>query len=265
MFGIGPQKREVFPSNFLRSVHLKATYPSTPHCSEECNRFKELFADTMPKVEDANLMKIQIGNGGSTIEEDRSAHRVVLHSNDMQQEMAFSNEECSYTISGNGYKGFDKMCMPYQEALVFAKSCGVHVLNSLVLRKVNVLQFKAESKTEAFVPIHGAISQVVEKNLLFQYDGLIAINQYIKNSMQSLLLEDNGYELLIKYGFETTRRKNESRSVEGVVVVDLTISKRQVVMDDVVRELGIFNDELFSAFRWTVTSQTINNMLKNNG
>lgn len=72
-------------------------------------------------------------------------------------------------------------------------------------------------------------------------------------------------ELLIKYGFETTRRKNESRSVEGVVVVDLTISKRQVAMDDVVRELGIFNDELFSAFRWTVTSQTINNMLKNNG
>ena len=51
--------------------------------------------------------------------------------------------------------------------------------------------------------------------------------------------------------------------VDGVVVVDLTISKRQVAMDDFERELALFNDELYSAFRWTVTSYAINQILKN--
>lgn len=265
MFGISPQTREVFPGNFLRSVHLSATYPSTPKCSEDRNRFKELFADTMPKVEDASSVKIFIGNKGNSIEEDQNEHRLVLHSNDMQQEMAFSNEECVYDISGDGYKGFDEMRKSYQKALVFAQTCGVHVLNSLMLRKVNVLQFKAESQTQYFVPIHGAFSQVVEHDLLLQYDNLSTINPHIKQSFQSLLLEDKGYELLVKYGFETIRRDNESRLVNGIIVVDLTISKRQVIMDNVDRELAIFNDELFSAFRWTVTTQTINQILRKNG
>ena len=265
MFGISPQKRETYPSNFLRSVHLRAIYSSTPKCSEDRNRFIELFADTMPKVEDASPVKILIGNKGHTIEENKNEHRLVLHSNDMQQEMAFSNEECSFGVSGDGYKGFDEMRKPYQKALFFAQTCGVHVLNSLMLRKVNVLQFKAESRTEAFVPIHGAFSQVVEPELLLQYDNLSSINPHIKQSMQSLVLEENGYELLVKYGFETIRRENESRSADGVVIVDLTISKHQVVMDEVDRELSIFNDELFSAFRWTVTNNAINQILKNNG
>ena len=265
MFGISPQIREIFPSNFLRSVHLRATYSSTPKCSEDRNRFKELFADTMPKVDDASSVKILIGNKGNTIEEDQNEHRLVLHSNDMQQEMVFSNEECSYNISGDGYKGFDGMRKQYQKALVFAQTCGVHVLNSLMLRKVNVLQFKAESKTNAFVPIHGAFSQVVEPDLMLQYDNLSSINPHIKQSIQSLVLEDNGYDLMVKYGFETIRRENESRSVDGVVVIDLTISKRQVAMDSVDRELAIFNDELFSAFRWTITSNAINQFLRNNG
>ncbi|MDE7118654.1 MAG: TIGR04255 family protein [Bacteroidaceae bacterium] len=265
MFGISPQNREVFPNNFLRSVHLRATYSSTPKCSEERNRFKELFAETMPKAEDANSVKIHISRNGNTIEENQDEHRLVLHSNDMQQEMAFSNKECSYGISGDGYKNFDEMRKQYQKALAFAQTCGVHALNSLMLRKVNVLQFEAESQTQNFVPIHGALNRVVEPDLLLQYDHLSSINPHIKQSMQSLVLEDNGYELLIKYGFETIRRKNESRLVEGVVVIDLTVSKRQVVMDDVERELEIFNDELFSAFRWTVTSHAINQILKNNG
>ena len=265
MFGISPQNREMFPNNFLRSVHLRASYSSTPRCSEDRNRFKELFADTMPKAEDANSVRILIGNKGNTIEENQNEHRLVLHSNDMQQEMAFSNEECSFGISGDGYKGFDEMRKPYQKALVFAQTCGVHVLNSLMLRKVNVLQFKAESQTEAFVPIHGALNQVVEHDLLLQYDHLSSINPHIKQSMQSLVLEDNGYELLIKYGFETIRREKDSRLVDGIVVVDLTISKRQVAMDGVDRELTIFNDELFSAFRWTITSHAVNQILKNNG
>ena len=219
----------------------------------------------MPKVEDANSVKILIGKNGSTIEENQNEHRLVLHSNDMQQEMVFSNEECSYGISGDGYKSFDGMRKKYQKALVFAQTCGVHMLNSLMLRKVNVLQFKAESQTKDFVPIHSALNQVVEHDLLLQYDHLSSINPHIKQSMQSLVLEDNGYELLVKYGFETIRRENESRSVDGVVVIDLTISKRQVVMDDVERELAIFNDELFSAFRWTITSHAIDQILKNNG
>lgn len=263
MFGISPQNREIFPRNFLRSVHLRATYSSSPKCSEDRNRFKELFADTMPKVEDASSVKILIGNKGNTIEEDQNVHRLVLHSNDMQQEMVFSNEECSYGISGDGYKGFEEMRKQYQKALIFAQTCGVHVLNSLMLRKVNVLQFKAESQSTAFVPIHGATSQLVEPDLLMNYNHLSSINPYIKQSMQSLVLEDNGYELLVKYGFETIRRENESRSVDGIVVVDLTISKRQVAMDDIERELALFNDELFSAFRWTVTSHAINHILKN--
>lgn len=263
MFGISPQNREIFPRNFLRSVHLRATYSSSPKCSEDRNRFKELFADTMPKVEDASSVKILIGNKGNTIEEDKNVHRLVLHSNDMQQEMVFSNEECSYGISGDGYKGFEEMRKQYQKALIFAQTCGVHVLNSLMLRKVNVLQFKAESQSTAFVPIHGALSQLVESDLLMKYNHLSSINPYIKQSMQSLVLEDNGYELLVKYGFETIRRENESRSVDGIVVVDLTISKRQVAMDDIERELALFNDELFSAFRWTVTSHAINHILKN--
>lgn len=265
MFGISPQNREVFPSNFLRSVHLRANYSSTPKCSEDRNRFKELFADTMPKVEDASPVKILVGKNGNTIEENQDEHRLVLHSNDMQQEMAFSNEECSYGISGDGYKSFDEMRKQYQKALVFAQTCGVHVLSSLMLRKVNVLQFKAESQTKTFVPIHGALSQVVEHDLLLQYDNISSINPHIKQSMQSLVLEDKGYELQIKYGFETIRRENESRSVDGVVVVDLTVSKRQVIMDNVDNELAIFNDELFSAFRWTVTSHAIDQILKNNG
>lgn len=263
MFGISPQNREIFPRNFLRSVHLRATYSSSPKCSEDRNRFKELFADTMPKVEDASSVKILIGNKGNTIEEDQNVHRLVLHSNDMQQEMVFSNEECSYGISGDGYKGFEEMRKQYQKALIFAQTCGVHVLNSLMLRKVNVLQFKAESQSTAFVPIHGATSQLLEPDLLMNYNHLSSINPYIKQSMQSLVLEDNGYELLVKYGFETIRRENESRSVDGIVVVDLTISKRQVAMDDIERELALFNDELFSAFRWTVTSHAINHILKN--
>ena len=265
MFGIDPQIWEVFPNNFLRSVHLRATYSSAPKCSEDRNRFKELFADTMPKVEDASSVKILIGNKGNTIEEDQNEHRLVLHSNDMQQEMAFSNEECSYGILGDGYKGFNEMRKPYQKALFFAQTCGVHVLNSLMLRKINVLQFKAESQTDAFVPIHGALSQVVENNLLLQYDQLSHINPYIKQSMQSLVLEDNGYELLVKYGFETIRRENKSRLANGVVVVDLTISKHRVAMDDIDSELSIFNKELFSAFRWTVTPHAINQILRRNG
>lgn len=217
----------------------------------------------MPKVEDASSVKILIGNKGNTIEEDQNEHRLVLHSNDMQREMAFSNEECSYGISGDGYEGFEEMRKPYQKALIFAQTCGVHTLNSLMLRKVNVLQFKAESQTKAIVPIHGALSQVVEHDLLMQYDNLSYINPHIKQSMQSLMLEDKGYELLVKYGFETIRRENESRAVDGVVVIDLTISKRQVAMDDIERELTLFNDELFSAFRWAVTSYAIKQILKN--
>lgn len=263
MFGISPQNREIFPRNFLRSVNLRATYLPSQKCTEDRSRFKELFADTMPKVEDASSVQILIGDTGNKIEENQNDHRLVLHSNDMQQEMAFSNEECSYAISGDGYKGFEEMCKPYQKALLFAQTCGVHMLNSLMLRKVNILQFKAESQSTDSVPFHGALSQVVEHDLLMQYDNLGSINPYIKRSMQSLMLEDNGYELLVKYGFETIRRKNENRSVNGVVVVDLSISKRQVTMDDVERELALFNEELFSAFRWTVTSDAINQILKN--
>ena len=266
MFGINPQNREVYPHNFIRSVYLRATYTSTQQCSDSRERFVDLFADVMPKVDDTSAVKIELNNKGNKIEADESAHRLVLHSNDMQKEMSFANDECTYTVSGLDYKDFEEVSKQYQKALFFAQTCGVHTLSSLSLRKVNVVQFKGEiTEGDSIVPIHGALSELVGKELLFSYEARKSINPYIKQSMQSIILKDQEYELTIKYGVEALRREDNSKKLSGIVVIDLTMKKNQVAMDSLKDELVKFNNEIFSAFRWTLSDAAIKLLRGQNG
>lgn len=266
MFGINPQDREVYPRNFIRSVYLRATYPSTQQCSSNRERFLNLFADIMPKVDDTSAVKIELNNKGNKIETDENAHRLVLHSNDMQKEMTFANEECAYTVSGLDYKDFEDVSKQYQKALFFAQTCGVHTLSSLTLRKVNVVQFKGETAEDnALVPIHGALSELIGKELLFSYEARKSINPFIKQSMQSIVLKDQDYELTIKYGVEALRRENNNKRLSGVVVIDLMMRKNQVTMDSLKEELTTFNNEIFNAFRWTLSDAAIKLLRGQNG
>lgn len=264
MFGIASQSREIYSHNFIRSVHLRATYPSTSKCSDNRARFKDLFSDVMPKAEDSKAVKIELNSKGSKVEASDNEHRIVLHSDDMQKEMAFSNEDCQYIVSGEDYKSFDEVSKQFKKALFFAQTCGVHTLNTLTVRKINVVQFNGETtEGNSIVPIHGALKELVGNDLIIAYDVRRSINPYIKQSMQTIVLQDQGYELTIKYGVEALQREKDSKKISGIVVIDLMMKKNQVLVDSLEDELSKFNNEIFSAFRWMLTETAIK--LLNNG
>ena len=263
MFGITQQNREIYPHNFIRSVHLRATYPSTSKCSDNRDRFKDLFSDVMPKADDAKAFKIEFDSKGSKVETSEDAHRIVLHSEDMQKEMAFSNEDCMYIVSGDGYKSFDEISKQYQKAIFFAQTCGVHTLTSLVVRKINVVQFRGETP-DGVVPIHGPLNELIAKELTIGYDVRRSINPFIKQSMQTIVLVDQGYELTIKYGVEALQRESDSKKLSGIVVIDISMKKNQLPVDSLEFELNKFNGEIYSAFKWMLTDKAIK-LLKNNG
>ena len=264
MFGIPSQSREIYSHNFIRSVNLRATYPSTSKCSDNRARFKDLFSDVMPKVEDSKAVKIELNSKGSKVETSDNEHRIVLHSDDMQKEMAFSNEDCQYIVSGEDYKSFDAVSKQFEKALFFAQTCGVHTLNALTVRKINVVQFNGETtEGNTIVPIHGALRELVGDELIIDYDLRRSINPYIRQSMQTIVLQDQGYELTIKYGVEALQRENDSKKISGIVVIDLLMKKNQLLVDSLEDELNKFNNEIFSAFRWVLTDTAVK--LLNNG
>lgn len=258
MFGIPPQSREIYSSNFIRSVQLKASYASTPQCSEDRERFKDLFSDSFPKIDDATAVRIELNGKGSNVTTHTDDHRLVLRSENLQKEIAFTNDECLFTVSGDNYKSFDEVSKQYKKALFFVQTCGVHTLNFLSLRKVNVVQFSAETNGDSIVPIHGALQQLISNGLLIDYDNRFSINSFLKQSFQTIVLQDTGYELTIKYGVEALRRENSSKKVSGIVVIDLSIKKNQIPVDVLEVELDKFNNEIYSAFRWILSDNAIN-------
>ncbi len=257
MFGIPPTPREVFSRNFLRSATIVASYKETTTCTTLRDQFKNMFAEDLPDVVEVDPTRFNIKDGIVTQDETYKAKQVTLRSLDLSNRMTLTDNSCKYEVSGKGYVSSDDFIKQFNKVAIFLQNCGVKKINKLSLQKLNILQFKAESEGGNPIPIYGPLFQVLSNDLNVNYDKLDSIPLHINQSMQTLQLEENGYMLTVKYGFQVQDKAPDLTSATGLVILDLSMSRNNVVVDAVGEELNVFNSELYNAFRWAITDNTL--------
>lgn len=262
MFGIPTIERQIFTRNFLRSISFSAKYIETSACSELADRLAQMMNDVMPNKQVSDGFRIKFGANG--LKEDNLSHpkRLDLRSSDMQRHLTLTDESCDYEVSGTQYKSSDDLRKQYKKAIGYIETCGVKKVVNLSLRKQNILQFECESRDEMPVPVYGPLCDVVSDKLLIPYSTIDNISVHTKQSIQSLQLEEKGYLLTVKYGFQVIERDVTNCKAKGLIIVDLSISKFDVPIDTADDELQIFSSELYNAFIWVISEKTLK-ILKN--
>lgn len=260
MFGIISQDRTVFKKNFLRSITFNSSYASTPQCTELREQFKNLFSDVMPKTDEMDGTRLLFKDKDVFVQKEENAKQLTLRSNDVQRSMTLTNEACSYVIAGSQYKCSDELRTQYKKALMFLQTCGIKKMQKISLRKQNILQFNIKSAKNESVPSYEPLRKIMSENLLLQYNNINAINPFISQSIQTLQLEDNGYLLTIRYGYRILNKGSENTESNGLVIIDLDISKQEVPIDDVANIFDTFNTEIYNAFIWSLSEDFLNSL-----
>lgn len=260
MFGITAHDREVFTKNFLRTITFSAKYQENPTCSELADRFVNLFTDVMPVKQVNPGVRFNLDANGIQRDESYQSKQIVLHSSDMRRNLMLSDESCEYVVSGDQYKSSEDMMKIFKKASVFLETCGINKLARLSMRKQNILQFQCVSASDLPVPVNGPVEDVLNNNLLLPYSVVQEINPFIKQSMNTLQLEDNGYILTLRYGFQIQNKEDKKRKATGLLILDLEIYKQDVLVDSIDEELSVFSKELYNAFIWAISKNTLTSL-----
>lgn len=260
MFGITTHNREVFTRNFLRSINISAKYQEHSTCSELADRFVSLFADVMPVTQVNPAVRFNLNSNGVQRDESYHSKQVTLHSSDMRRSMTLTDDSCEYIVSGDQYKSSEDMKKVFKKAVGYLETCGVNKFARLSMRKQNILQFQCVSGSLDPVPVQGPVEDIFNNKLLLPYSVVNEINPYIKQSMQTLQLEDKGYILTLRYGFQIQKREDDKKKAVGLLILDMDIYKQDVLIDAVEDELSIFNEELYNAFIWAISDNTLNSL-----
>ena len=75
-------------------------------------------------------------------------------------------------------------------------------------------------------------------------------------------LEDSGYQLTLRYGYQIINKDDNGKKADGLIILDLEMSHRNVKIENLESELRIFHTELYNAFIWSLSDNAIN-ILKN--
>lgn len=263
MFGINKASHEVFRKNFLHSVSVGVSFKEEPECTKLKERFINLYNDDMPKSSETDGIKIKMMmSRGSLKYDDNLEHDkgVVLRSANMKSNISLSKTDCKYTTSADDYVGSEQLEKIFKKAVGYLEVCGVKKFNELTVRKLNILQFKIESKDDNPVPVNLPLSQIISEKFLLPNQSVGSINKFMRQAMQTIRLQDNGYELTIKYGCEILNKNDHMTVVDGIVVLDLTIKRINVALSDYEDVIRKENEELFNAFVWAISKNTLENL-----
>lgn len=262
MFGINSTPYEVFAKNFLRSVTFSAFYQETASCTELREQFKKLFSDIMPKAEEANGAKFELNNGTFVQDNRYDAKQLVLRSSDMQKSFTLTNDSCVYDVSGSMYKNSEELNSHIKKASSFLETCGIRDFTNIVLRKQNILQFNIQSNDQRPAPLFGPLTQIISNRLLLSFGSLEDISNYTRQSMQTMQLEDSGYQLTLRYGYQIINKEDNGKKADGLIILDIEMSHRNVKIENLESELHKFHTELYNAFIWSLSDNAIR-ILKN--
>lgn len=261
MFGLQNYfPKETFKKNFLRSVSVRAEYAENSKITAAREQFKNLYADVMPRVEDMPSTHINFTNDNVTICNENEDHKLSLRSEDLKREITLTNNFCNYLIlGGDTYVNSEELDLHFGKAAVFLNSCGITDIKMLTAKKVNMVHFASSSNgkvKKVNIPRFAPLQQLISPEFLSQLDTIHSINPFIKQNINTLILQDSGYVLTLKYGIDITE-VNENGTIHGDIIIDIMIQKQGVKVDNVQAELKVFHQELYNAFRWVLSDYTI--------
>jgi uncharacterized protein (TIGR04255 family) len=212
-----------------------------------------MFKDILPFFKTIPNVKIILDNGAPELYKTVDTQQINLRSKDASATMDVSTESCSYKVDKGLEKPSEVHIDNFSKALNYLSVCGVDMLTNISLRKVNVLQFKMRSTDGNPVPLLHPGSDVLSDMLVLPFDSMLDVAAYTKQNMQTLILEDSGYTLTLRYGTQILKKDSKGQSADGAIVLDLEISKNRVQQVDAKDVLITMNDELYNAFVWALS------------
>jgi uncharacterized protein (TIGR04255 family) len=260
MFGINTYPKEQFKRSFLRTITYHAVYNEAVDCVNLSDQLRNMFKDILPSFKTIPNVKIILDNGVPELYKTVDTQQFNLRAKDASVTMDVSAESCTYKVDKCLDKPSEVHIDNFCKALNYLSVCGVDMLTNISLRKVNVLQFKMRSNDGNPVPLLHPESEVLSDKLVLPFNSMLDVAAYVKQNMQTLILEDSGYTLNLRYGTQIMKKDSNGQSAEGAIVLDLEISKKSVRQVDAKDILITMNEELYNAFVWALSEKFKNDI-----